>query len=185
MSAPGSVDSNLVLFSRGVIAILQSWPALRIAVNQGWGGPDSTHKQTLLASEVVDAFEASSHASRPDLDDVEELLHQAIVEEFECEIEDGSVEKVARDIAGVWRAISEGAGEGEVRRLEQVATTAQDVRLQVKEEVLESDSESDEDDESAGMDVDAEVPFLVPSRTKSSPEVDQDGFTVVKPRGKR
>jgi pre-rRNA-processing protein TSR2 len=46
----------LVLFAR-----LEHWPALRVAVEQGWGGPSSHDKWHWLASEIVDAFDSSSN----------------------------------------------------------------------------------------------------------------------------
>ncbi len=55
---PPPPDPALILFARGVIARLEVWPALRVAVEQGWGGPSSREKRRWLASEIVDAFDA-------------------------------------------------------------------------------------------------------------------------------
>ncbi|KAG8979242.1 hypothetical protein FRB94_012000 [Tulasnella sp. JGI-2019a] len=60
-----------------------------------------------MASELVDLFEASlpkpspsssRPTSIPDADDVEDLLLQAMVDEFGCEVDDGSSPKVAMEV---------------------------------------------------------------------------------------
>jgi pre-rRNA-processing protein TSR2 len=43
-----------------VIARLEVWPALRVAVEQGWGGPSSREKRRWLASEIVHPFDADA-----------------------------------------------------------------------------------------------------------------------------
>ena len=93
MSADGPPETS-VLFARGVIARLAYWPALRIAVEQGWGGPASAQKRTWLASVLVDEFEGAAGAA-PDAEYVEELLLQAVADEFEAVLEDGSAAAVA------------------------------------------------------------------------------------------
>ena len=66
-----------VLFARGVIARLALWPALRIAVEQGWGGPESAEKRTWIASVIVDSFEEED--PKPDVPYVEEMLLQVLL----------------------------------------------------------------------------------------------------------
>lgn len=57
---PPPPDPALILFARGVIARLEVWPALRVAVEQGWGGPSSREKRRWLASEIVHPFDADA-----------------------------------------------------------------------------------------------------------------------------
>ena len=40
-------------FAQGVQLILERWPALRLSVEQGWGGPESEDKREWLAGEIV------------------------------------------------------------------------------------------------------------------------------------
>ncbi|KAG8998102.1 hypothetical protein FRB90_012363 [Tulasnella sp. 427] len=182
-------NSSLVLFARGVIALLASWPVLWIAIDQAWGGPDSLQKRTFLASEIVDAFEEAQARSKsaPDFDDVEVLILQAMAEEFNCEVDDGSSESIARGIVGLWKEVKEGKGVDQVERLEELAHQAGASQIQATAQQEESDSESDVQD---GSDMDDEMetdeaPALVPPKADRGPEVDEDGFTTVQRGGRR
>ena len=178
-------NPTLVLFARGVIARLELWPALRIAVEQGWGGPDSLAKRRWLASELVDAFDPEPQ----DADYVALMLAQVLEDEFGASIEDGSVEAVAADVVGLW-----GAGEDTVREWERKAEGARGKRVDVREVVDEGgdgedeeewEDEGDEDgdeDEAPQLLGEASDPQQRPSKTE--PVVDEDGFTLVQ-KGRR
>ncbi|KAI9448402.1 Pre-rRNA-processing protein TSR2-domain-containing protein [Lactarius indigo] len=171
-SPPPPPNPTLVLFARGVIARLEQWPALRIAVEQGWGGPESRAKQRWLASELVDAFdEQQPTPGRGVLED-----------EFGASVEDGSVEAVAADVVALW-----GAGEEAVREWERKAEGARAKRVDVREEVVDEEDE-DEVMEDEEEDED-EVPQLSRAAgdsqqrpSKPEPVVDDDGFTLVQKR---
>lgn len=118
----------LVLFARGILARLDLWPALRIAVQHAWGGPSSSQKKTWLAGVLVDQFESSilpspptlgtttsssssssSTSPPPDAHYIEELLLQIMADEFDVVIEDDSAASVARDIVAIWHSVSSSA----------------------------------------------------------------------------
>ena len=175
-------DPAMVLLARGVIAILDSWPALRIAVEEGWGGPDAAQKCILLASEVVDSFESVA-PKLPGTDDIEELLLNAILEEFQCEIDDDSSPVISRKIVTVAKDILEGRGEEVISRLEQIADRFKRSKIHSVAQKGEADSDSDDSGEyDQEMDEAEEFEVKDYSRQPSgtSPEVDDDGFTVVK-----
>lgn len=173
-----------ILFARGVIACLASWPALRIAVDQAWGGSESAQKRTWLASVLVDDFE--EQYPPPDADFVEDRLLQVMADEFETVLEDGSAEAVAKDVVRLWEEVCRDE-ETLLREFEQRADKLKGKKIQAEEGVGEgSDWEdmSDEEEEDEGED---EAPQLVDSRErppKEEPEMDEDGFTVVKSKGK-
>ena len=182
---PPAPNPTLVLFARGVIARLELWPALCIAVEQGWGGPDSLAKRRWLASELVDAFDPEPQ----DADYVALMLAQVLEDEFGASIEDGSFEAVAADVVGLW-----GAGEDTVREWERKAEGARGKRVDVREVVDEGgdgedeeewEDEGDEDgdeDEAPQLLGEASDPQQRPSKTE--PVVDEDGFTLVQ-KGRR
>ncbi|KAN0140101.1 Pre-rRNA-processing protein TSR2 domain containing protein [Lactarius tabidus] len=183
---PPPPNPSLVLFARGVIARLELWPALRIAVEQGWGGPDSRAKRRWLASELVDAFDPEPQ----DAEYVALMFAQVLEDEFGASIEDGSVEAVAADVVGLW-----GAGEDTVREWERKAEGARGKRVDVREVVDEGGDEEeegwedegdedgdDEDDEAPQLSGAASDPQQRPS--KAEPVVDEDGFTLVQ-KGRR
>lgn len=171
-TAPSSTSLS---FAKGVIACLSLWSALRIAVQNGWGGPDSSKKRTWMASVIVDAFEEQS--TPPDEEYVEELLLQIMDDEFETIIEDGSAESVAKGIMKLWKDIHSGDLAG-LHDLEQQAGIISNRPVVAQLGPLEEmDTESDEkeswesDDDGHGSDPPPDLP-----------EVNEDGFTVVKGR---
>ncbi|KAI0031541.1 Pre-rRNA-processing protein TSR2-domain-containing protein [Vararia minispora EC-137] len=186
-----SVEAVPLLFARGVIARLALWPALRAAVDNSWGGSASAQKRTWLASELVDAFEASvppGNAEQPDEEYVELNLLQAMEDEFDVVIEDDSVEPLARDIVALWAAARSG-NEALVLEWEAKAEKMRGKRMDVNvQEVVDEtgDGEDSEDweDEDDG-EADSEVPQLVERAIhKPEPIVDEDGFTLVQGKGK-
>lgn len=118
MSSPSPV---IVLFARGILARLALWPALRIAVHNSWGGPESAEKQRWLAGVIVDQYEnhiprtdadfapsTSQTGTTPDASYIEEMLLQIMVDEFEVILEDNSAYEVARDVVRLWEDVYSG-----------------------------------------------------------------------------
>jgi len=185
--APTPAPSS-VLFARGVIARLAIWATLRIAVQESWGGPNASSKRTWLASEIVDSFEEQIPA--PDDQYVEEMLLQVMSDEFETVIEDGSAESVAKDIVKLWDDTRIGK-QDLVLKFEDLAEKVKGKRPNAQEKVV-SDDEDDWHDDDEGeddeMDED-EAPQLLENSSQQQqprePEVDEDGFTMVKGKGRR
>lgn len=175
-----------MLFARGVIARLALWPALRIAVEQGWGGPESAEKRTWIASVIVDSFEEED--PKPDVPYVEMQLLQIMEDEFETALEDGSAEAVAKDVVRMWEEVQNGASEL-VKHFEEQAEKMKGRKIQVEEVAGDNSDWEDESGDEDGEDED-DAPMLVdpqtqlPPQSKAEPEVDEDGFTMVKGKGK-
>ena len=172
-----------VLFARGVIARLSVWSILRIAVQEGWGGPGAAAKRTWIASEIVDAFETQNPI--PDDQYIEELLLQILSDEFHTELEDGSAESVGVDIVRLWEETRLGKQEL-VNTFEELAERMKGKKVEAHVGEEEEDEWSDDDDDAMDEDGSEEAPQLlqppeIPPRHE--PEVDEDGFTLVK-RGK-
>ncbi|KZT13221.1 uncharacterized protein LAESUDRAFT_35627 [Laetiporus sulphureus 93-53] len=190
-TAPSAPSPKSVLFARGVLARLAIWPALRIAVEQSWGGPESAEKRTWLASVLVDAFEQEDPA--PDVDYVELTLLQVMEDEFDTTLEDGSTQSVANDVVQMWEAICAGRQDA-VTRIEDQAEKLKGKRMQAKEVIADEDDLEDESSsgEEGDGDVheekpDGEAPMLIDrqsNRRHEEPQVDEDGFTVVKGKGR-
>lgn len=204
---------TLVLFARGLLARFELWPALRIAVHQNWGGPQSAQKQRWLAGVITDEFEASlplssdsltaldsyhpapmypSHTlPEPDTEYIETMLLQIMDDEFEVALEDGSAFDVARDVLRLWNDAKEGK-DGYVKDLEmQVERMKGKMPRYEVEAGSGSDWEEDsDDDEEDGSGSDSEdygkevVPQLL-DHAKTVPDTDEGGFTIVKRKGGR
>ncbi|KAJ7695848.1 hypothetical protein B0H14DRAFT_3041425 [Mycena olivaceomarginata] len=147
-----------VLFARGVLARLETWDTLRLAVQEG-GGPGAPQKRTWLASVLVDAFEETAPP-----DD-----QYVLADEFDTDLEDGSAEPVALDIVR-WDETRAGRDEL-VGRFEARAEGMRGKRAvaQAGKDAEEwEDEEGDEDD--SGMDEDEEeAPQLMEPRQREEP----------------
>ncbi|KAF9457215.1 Pre-rRNA-processing protein TSR2-domain-containing protein [Collybia nuda] len=176
-----------VLFARGVIARLAVWTILRIAVQEGWGGHGALEKRTWLASVIVDAFE--EQVPTPDDQYIEELLLQVMADEFEAVLEDGSAESVAKDIVQIWDETRVGKQDA-VQKFEEIAETMKGKKVDAQIAPANEDDEWEDDDSEADSgddEGDEEAPQLLKpqdSTPKNEPEVDDDGFTLVKGKGK-
>jgi pre-rRNA-processing protein TSR2 len=155
-------------------------------VQHEWGGPDSADKRAWLAGAVADLF---AQRAATDADDVEELLLQALEDEFEVALEDGSEREVAAvvvrlkretdagEFGGVdelWRRWREGGGEA--RRVKGVAVQGPEDEEDDEDDDDDDEDEDDSEDEDVEMD---DAPELVSAPRRPEPEVDDDGFTKV------
>lgn len=177
-------SSQSILLARGIIARLAIWPALRLAVDNHWGGPDGAEKRTWLASVIVDAFEQEDPV--PDETYVELTLLQVMVDEFDTVLEDDSTESVARDIVRLWDEVRVGNIDS-VLKFEEQADKIRGKALQADEVAADDDDWEDEDDELDDGDGDDDAPQLLshsPPAQPPAPEMDEGGFTLVKGKGK-
>jgi pre-rRNA-processing protein TSR2 len=199
---------TLILFARGLLARFELWPALRIAVHQNWGGPQSAQKQRWLAGVITDEFEASlpppsasltaldsfhapvhpSHTlTEPDTEYIETMLLQILDDEFEVALEDGSAFDVARDVLRLWNDAKEGK-DGYVKDLEMQVDWMKGKMPQYEIEAGSGSDWEDSDDDEDGSGSDDEdygkevVPQLL-DHAKKAPQTDEDGFTIVKRKG--
>jgi len=162
------------------------WTTLRIAVQENWGGPNTAAKRTWLASVIVDAFE--EEIPTPDDQYIEELLLQVMSDEFETVIEDGSAESVGQDIVQMWDETRAGK-QDLVLKFEGLAGKTKG-KPNAQEKVISDDEEDWEEDDGEEEEEDGEeapplVERAIPRSTPKEPEVDEDGFTLVKGKSRR
>lgn len=171
---------------------LHDWPALTWAIQNRWGGPASQDKRDWLAGAVSELLQNGDVA---DAEDLEEVLIQVMMDEFEVAVDDGSPAEVASSIfKGRTKILA-----GDFSELDQLHArwqqrqTAGGERLNlrlVEAEQNDDDGEDDDDDSEASdlddneMDLD-EPPQLVSKRRVEEPEIDEDGFQKVVNRKKR
>lgn len=171
---------DFVLFARGAIAILNTWPVLRLAVQEKWGGPESAAKRTWIVSTLVDAFE-----EKPlDQEDVEDLLLDCMVAEFETEVDDGSSQAVSRDIITAWQATL--ANDIDViAKLEVEAEKHSARALPTSRAQGNGDDDWEDDDSGDEDDGEGTAPQSTePREPKPEPVIDQDGFELVQKKGR-
>lgn len=181
---------------------LWSWPALTLAIQNAWGGSSevSSDKRDWFAGAVSELL-TSTPPQLADVADLEEVLLQVMVDEFEVVVDDGSATETAQ---GIWSGLTK-LRSGDVTELHEMYIKWQEKQKKGGKEVVgivagenkeaeETDwDESDEEEERNGLpdraDVDMdEAPPLVNAsqpRQRVEPEVDEDGFTKVVSKKKR
>ena len=92
-------------FDVSIALILSLWPALTLAVTNNWGGPSSSDKRDWFAGAISDLF-ISNPAT--DLEDVETVLLQIMLDEFEVNVDDESAFEVAERDYEIEGAMFEG-----------------------------------------------------------------------------
>ena len=169
-------------------------------MQNNWGGPDSTDKRDWFAGAIVDLFpefadapakpttKSAGAAEEPDLEEVESVLLQVMVDEFEVNVDDDSGMEVAQQIMrarsqcalGVWDEVSMLRERFHNRSGKKVDQMFKRVEDDDQDTDWESDDDEDEDDE-GGTEVvmDDAPPLASVPKEKPAPEVDEDGFTTV------
>ncbi|XP_078391025.1 pre-rRNA-processing protein TSR2 homolog [Cetorhinus maximus] len=189
-----------LLFQDGVRSALEAWPALQVAVENGFGGAYSQQKADWMVSAVAQYFSDNVDL---DSDEVEELMADMIYNEFDTVVEDGSLSEVALQIWTFFGLCQRGQ-EAEVRgRIRELAQRKGSVKVNAVrgespgDEDSEDDEEEEKDDETEAMDCDAHVldgepsprqqpgPSSAASQEEEAAEGDlQDGWTVVRRKKK-
>jgi pre-rRNA-processing protein TSR2 len=201
MTTTAQPTPDLALFARGTIALFTLWPALRLAVSEQWGGPESAEKRTWMISEVVDYFESCLPKSNEpqlsedqladlvDQDDLAEMLEGMISDEFEVDLDDGSADEVAGDVVKLWKKLAKG-DKAMVDELEELVRTTGGKKVQAQgngdddEELDEDGNPIPDSDDSSEEDVEmTSIDAPVQPKEKQEPVVDDDGFTLVQKKG--
>ncbi|KAF3936757.1 hypothetical protein ABW19_dt0202344 [Dactylella cylindrospora] len=168
-------------FENGMTILLNTWPALSLAVEQEFGGPDSADKRDWMCGAVADLF-TSTPAT--DAEDLESFLLQILEDEFETALEDDSAYIVSQRILLLRQQCSSNDFSG-VETLQGI--WARIGKNKAKVQVVREDSDSDDEEEGEDeMDVDMdEAPQLVAVKERVEKVVDEDGFELVQKKGKR
>ncbi|KAI2794548.1 hypothetical protein POX_a01147 [Penicillium oxalicum] len=167
-----------------ITLVLNNWPALTLAVQSNWGGPTSGDKRDWLCGAISDMLK-----ERPETDaeDLEDVLIQVMNDEFEVLVDDESAGNVALEIME-YKAQTARGEFGAIRGLwekwqQKSSQRAAATSMFKQVDTRDGDQETDDDEEDSDVeDVEmGDAPTLVRApREKVEPEVDEDGFTMVK-----
>jgi pre-rRNA-processing protein TSR2 len=140
-------------FRAGVTACLRSWSALRTAVDQGWGGPDSASKAEELRSSLLHHFDFRACPVRSlTLDDLEDNLAIYMEEEYSVVLEDASERQVADTIWRMYETCCRG-DPAVARQVVEAAETALRIssshpsKIQSAMDDCEDDDDDDDDED--------------------------------------
>lgn len=107
------------LFEEGVRLILSGWTALRLAIENSWGGDASRMKAQELEEDVIYWF--SLNKTAPDPMKLEEQLFAALLEDFNTQVEDDSLLQVAQNMVDLYHDCR----SGKTTILDRLRATAQ------------------------------------------------------------
>ncbi|KAK7258749.1 hypothetical protein RIF29_24334 [Crotalaria pallida] len=140
---------SIPIFSEGIGLVLFRWSALRTAVENQWGGPDSRFKADQLAADLLTWFTQSREPLY--IDDLEAILDDGMFS-FNVEVNDGSVEEVAENLM----VMHEECLKGNFSTIEHLreANRRQAANPHVAQIVNDDDGDDDEEDISSNMNLD-------------------------------
>lgn len=187
-------------------------------MQNNWGGPESSDKRDWFAGAIADLFpdvskltpaqlqqklqqqqrqqqhqsqaSASAEAEEPDQEDVETVLLQVMLDEFEVNVDDDSAFEVAEQVVRLRADCLRGRFDEveALRRRWESKKGNKVVFKKAEDQDDETDWDTDDDDDDDGgegengdVEMD-EAPPLVQApatRVRTEPEVDEDGFTKV------
>ncbi|KAJ2786081.1 rRNA accumulation- protein [Coemansia javaensis] len=100
---PKPMHPNRAAFMEGVDHILSRWTALELAVQNGWGGPETQEKRDDMVDEIVEHFDKlAAKRQSPEPTDLQELLVDIMDADFSVSLDDESERAVARHICDIF-----------------------------------------------------------------------------------
>ncbi|MED6182599.1 hypothetical protein PIB30_029957 [Stylosanthes scabra] len=137
--------NSLSVFSEGIGFVLLRWSALRDAVENEWGGPDSRLKADNLATDILSWFTQSREPLY--IDDLEDKLYDGMIS-LNVVVEDGSIEEVAENLMVMHEECLEG-NFATIERYRQ-ATVNQALHSRATPQIVNNDDDDEEDDDVQG-----------------------------------
>ncbi|KAK6466004.1 Pre-rRNA-processing protein TSR2-domain-containing protein [Scheffersomyces coipomensis] len=180
-------ESQQAKFELGVCMAVYKWDELNTAVENSWGGANSSEKRDWISAIVIELFDEKV----VDIQLIEETLLYAMVDEFDTEVDNDSALEIAAIIMKFYKDVGI-KNYTDIEFLynkyqEKQARGASNVaKIHIEEDPNNPDvSDSEEDDEEDeniptlhedSMDIDEEP---------SGPIVDDDGFELVQKKGRK
>ncbi|XP_003215767.1 pre-rRNA-processing protein TSR2 homolog [Anolis carolinensis] len=187
MAAPSAEPRGL--FGQGVEALLNSWPVLQIAVENGFGGAYSQEKAEWMVGAVEQYFQSNADLEP---DEVEDFLAELMNNEFDTMVEDGSLTQVSQQLCLFFRQCQHGDGAAVREAIVRLAQKKQEAKV-VAAKSQPADQSSSEEEEEDGQEAEAEamecsatpnVNGPTSSPPPSSNTEEEDGWTLVRKKKK-
>ncbi|KAK4261515.1 hypothetical protein QN277_004502 [Acacia crassicarpa] len=176
---------SIPIFNEAIGLVLYSWSALRVAVENEWGGRESRQKAEGLGSDILSWFTQSKEPLY--IDDLENMLDEGLIS-LNMVVEDGSIEEVAEKLM----ILHEECLEGNFRSLETLreanlkqAACPHAIQVQNNDEDDEEDDEGDENKPSNNSNMVVEMQRPVTESTTKATAESENGWTVVSNRRNR
>ncbi|KAJ8015869.1 hypothetical protein DPEC_G00001010 [Dallia pectoralis] len=102
MAAPGTTRE---LFTDAVRSVLETWPVLQIAVDNGFGGVYGQQKADWMVDVLQQYFYDNANLQQ---DEVEDYIADLMDNEFDTVVDDGSLSQVAESISQIFMQCQQG-----------------------------------------------------------------------------
>ncbi|XP_054878159.1 pre-rRNA-processing protein TSR2 homolog isoform X2 [Poeciliopsis prolifica] len=165
------------LFTEGVRAVLQTWPVIQIAVDNGFGGVYGQQKADWMVDVVQQYFHDNADLQQYE---VEDFLSQLMDQEFDTVVEDGSLPQVCLQVSQRLLQLFSLREQGALQQLRSTIhtlTQSKAPRAKVTAPATQSDDE-ESNSETQGMECEESCPSL--STIRPPPQDEEDGWTMVR-----
>ena len=185
-TAETSTNANFnvkAAFAQGIDALLRTWPALRLALeNDPDSSTDAAQKRQNLAEEIIDYFD--QHGQNIESEDMADFYGAFFQDVFELVVDDGSVEAMASRTCALFRTLL----QRDTRVLQELLDlSARFANAGIQSQVVVDNCEVDasdvdtEDDTAAGVATQQSSHAVVNRQLRQQPvqpavEIDEDGL---------
>ncbi|XP_053435257.1 pre-rRNA-processing protein TSR2 homolog [Nycticebus coucang] len=186
----GAAEDVRTLFRAGIRVVLEAWPALQIAVENGFGGLHSQEKAEWLGGAVEDYFIRNANL---ELDEVEDFLGELMTNEFDTVVEDGSLPQVSQQLQTMFHHFQRGDGAALREMASQIAQRKCRVTATALRTARKIDDDDDDTDSVEEMEVSATNDEAATDEVCTQPEpchpasqaikeedIVEDGWTIVR-----
>ncbi|CAL8279045.1 unnamed protein product [Boreogadus saida] len=166
------------VFMNAVRVLLSTWPVLQIAVDNGFGGAFGQQKAEWMIDVVGKYFYENSDLVPSEVEDYISVL---LDQEFNTEVDDGSLAQLSQQMCSMFSQCQQGATEKVQQTL---ASLAEKNSGRAKVSVPAPSDEEESEEETEAMECDAapssSQATALPSCPPAKTEEEEDGWTTVR-----
>ncbi|CAB1336019.1 unnamed protein product [Coregonus sp. 'balchen'] len=168
------------LFTEAVRAVLETWPVLQIAVDNGFGGVYGQQKADWMVDVVQQYFHDNANLQP---DEVEDYIADLMNNEFDTVVDDGSLPQVAQKVSQIFTQCQQGKLAEVKEQIAKLKKSAE--RAKVTPQPNNADGEESDGDETESMEFEAATSTNPPSSAapkqtdKPQSQEEDDGWTTV------
>ncbi|XP_062975505.1 pre-rRNA-processing protein TSR2 homolog [Elgaria multicarinata webbii] len=170
------------LFSQAVEAVLDSWPVLQIAVENGFGGAYSQEKAEWMVGAVEEYFQSNADLEP---EEIEDFLAELMNNEFDTRVEDGSLAQVSQQLCLFFSQCQQGDSAAVHEAILRLTQKKQEAKMAASKSqaAQESSSNKEEETKEEAMDCSTTPSTNGPQRSTPPPPPStetEDGWTLVR-----
>ncbi|XP_073674695.1 pre-rRNA-processing protein TSR2 homolog [Garra rufa] len=181
-------SSTRELFSAAVRAVLDTWPVLQIAVDNGFGGAYSQQKAEWMVDALQQYFIENDDLQQ---DEVEDFISELMNNEFDTVVDDGSLPQVAQKVCEMFQQCQQDRLKEVREQINQLIQKKSAGRAKVTPAktpaAADDDDDEGEDEEAMECDGPADGPSVNSAAAQehhlpqpANREEEDDGWTVVR-----